>query len=137
MKVLMPAAAVAYTMNHPVISIAIPIVLPILLPVLLPLATLRGDEADSQLQLPFAISVDEVSHVIASPSIVEAALQFPRREQMQLVLDMTEYSVHGPREALNVSGTVRAADAGGGGDGYVLPVVHCNFRCQLRSSGPQ
>jgi hypothetical protein len=39
MKVLMPAAAVAYTMNHPVISIAIPIVLPILLPVLLPLAT--------------------------------------------------------------------------------------------------
>lgn len=40
MKVLMPPAAVAYTMNHPVISIAIPIVLPILLPVLLPLATL-------------------------------------------------------------------------------------------------
>ncbi len=32
MKILMPAAAVAYTMNHPVISIAIPIVLPILLP---------------------------------------------------------------------------------------------------------
>jgi hypothetical protein len=55
------------------------------------------------LQLPFAISVEEVSHVIASPSIVEAALQFPRREQMKLVLDMTEYSVHGAREALNVS----------------------------------
>jgi hypothetical protein len=55
------------------------------------------------LQLPFAISVEEVSHVIASPCIVEAALQFPRREQMKLVLDMTEYSVHGAREALNVS----------------------------------
>ncbi len=55
------------------------------------------------MQLPFAISVEEVSHVIASPSIVEAALQFPRREQMKLVLDMTEYSVHGAREALNVS----------------------------------
>jgi hypothetical protein len=40
MKVLMPAAAVAYTVNHPVISIAIPIVLPSLLPVLFPLATL-------------------------------------------------------------------------------------------------
>jgi hypothetical protein len=53
--------------------------------------------------LPFAISVEEVSHVIASPSIVEAALQFPRREQMKIVLDMTEYSVHGAREALNVS----------------------------------
>jgi hypothetical protein len=39
-KILMPAAAVAYTVNHPVISIAIPLVLPILLPVLLPLATL-------------------------------------------------------------------------------------------------
>jgi hypothetical protein len=55
------------------------------------------------LQLPFAISVEEVSHAIASPSIVKAALQFPRREQMKLVLDMTEYSVHGAREALNVS----------------------------------
>ncbi len=63
----------------------------------------RGDEPDSQLLLPFAISVEEVSHVIASPSIVETALQFPRREQMILVLDMTEYSVHGAREALNVS----------------------------------
>jgi hypothetical protein len=40
MKILMPAAAVAYTVNYPVISIAIPIVLPSLLPVLLPLATL-------------------------------------------------------------------------------------------------
>ncbi len=40
MKILMPAAAVAYTVNHPVISIAIPIMLPILLPILLPLATL-------------------------------------------------------------------------------------------------
>ncbi len=40
MKILMPAAAVAYTVNHPVISIAIPIVLPSLLPVWLPLATL-------------------------------------------------------------------------------------------------
>ncbi len=40
MKILMPAAAVAYTVNHPVISIVIPIMLPISLPVLLPLATL-------------------------------------------------------------------------------------------------
>jgi hypothetical protein len=40
MKILMPAAAVPYTVNHPAISIVIPIVLPILLPVLLPRATL-------------------------------------------------------------------------------------------------
>jgi len=40
MKILMPAAAVAYTVNHPVISLAIPIMLPIFLPILLPLATL-------------------------------------------------------------------------------------------------
>jgi hypothetical protein len=32
MKILMPAAAVACTVNHPMISILIPIVLPILLP---------------------------------------------------------------------------------------------------------
>ncbi len=40
MKIMIPAAAVAYTVNHPVISIVIPTVLPIFLPVLLPLATL-------------------------------------------------------------------------------------------------
>ncbi len=40
MKIMMPAAAVAYTVNHPVISIVMPTVLPIFLPVLLPLATL-------------------------------------------------------------------------------------------------
>jgi hypothetical protein len=40
MKILMPPAAVPYTVNHPAISIVIPIVLPILLLVLLPLATL-------------------------------------------------------------------------------------------------
>jgi hypothetical protein len=55
------------------------------------------------LQFPFAISVEQVSHVIASPSIVEAGLQFPRREQMKLVLDMTEYSLQDAREALNAS----------------------------------
>ncbi|CAM6025813.1 unnamed protein product [Sphagnum balticum] len=156
MKILMPAAAaVAYTMNHPVISIVIPIVLPILLSVLLPLATLvnlnisdcASDCASScsfveldssklcastcassctfrrlkpfseRFRFPIgSIScvpslgvagapgrVEEVSHVIASPSIVEAALQFPRREQMKLVLDTTEYSVQDAREALNAS----------------------------------
>ncbi len=41
--------------------------------------------------------------MIASPSIAESALQFPRQDQTKLVRDVTECSVQGAREALNAS----------------------------------